>query len=130
MGNKKRIKKGPQTSLSKKYRGKPKRRGKSRGKQLTKKATREKKPDADAEPCIVQGCRKKAVRSLSRQKYERFLKRLNWSLKDDESRRLHVCKAHYKDLKKEYKKDYKIVGPKFAGGVAKKNPRGFKNLKF
>ena len=49
--------------------------------------------------CSVVGCDKEAVRSLSREKVSAA------GLKVDGTRRSYLCKDHYKEYKKETKKD-------------------------
>jgi len=49
--------------------------------------------------CSVVGCDKEAVRSLSREKVSAA------GLKVGETRRAYLCKDHYKEFKKETKKD-------------------------
>jgi hypothetical protein len=49
--------------------------------------------------CSVVGCDKEAVRSLSREKVSAA------RLKVDGTRRSYLCKDHYKEYKKETKKD-------------------------
>ena len=49
--------------------------------------------------CSVVGCDKEAVRSLSREKVSAA------GLKVGETRRSYLCKDHYKEFKKETKKD-------------------------
>ena len=49
--------------------------------------------------CSVAGCDKEAVRSLSREKVSAA------GLKVGETRRSYLCKDHYKEFKKETKKD-------------------------
>ena len=49
--------------------------------------------------CSVVRCNKEAVRSLSREKVGAT------GLKVDEARRSYLCKDHYKEYKKETKKD-------------------------
>ena len=49
--------------------------------------------------CSVVGCDKEAVRSLSREKVSAA------GLKVEVARRSYLCKGHYKEYKKETKKD-------------------------
>lgn len=49
--------------------------------------------------CSVVGCDKEAVRSLSREKVS------SAGLKVEGTRRSYLCKDHYKEYKKETKKD-------------------------
>ncbi|MDH5418980.1 MAG: hypothetical protein OEY39_01485 [Candidatus Bathyarchaeota archaeon] len=49
--------------------------------------------------CSVVGCDKEAVRSLSREKVSAA------GLKVEGTRRSYLCKNHYKEYKKETKKD-------------------------
>jgi len=49
--------------------------------------------------CSVVGCDKEAVRSLSREKVS------SAGLKVEGTRRSYLCKGHYKEYKKETKKD-------------------------
>ena len=49
--------------------------------------------------CSVVGCDKEAVRSLSKEKVSVA------GLKVGEARRSYLCKDHYKEFKKETKKD-------------------------
>lgn len=49
--------------------------------------------------CSVVGCDKEAVRSLSREKVSAA------GLKVEGTRRSYLCKDHYKEYKKETKKD-------------------------
>ena len=49
--------------------------------------------------CSVVGCDKEAVRSLSREKVSAT------GLKVGDARRCYLCKDHYKEYKKETKKD-------------------------
>ncbi|GAB4317004.1 MAG: hypothetical protein Kow0069_19580 [Promethearchaeota archaeon] len=106
------------TSLSKKYarpKGKKGGRGSGRGRGESEDAGRGEaspnvrgKREAGPPKCLVGDCPRASERSLSKVKYEKVLAQLGWKLKDDKARRLHVCAAHYKDLKKRYKKDAKV----------------------
>ncbi|MHA1732039.1 MAG: hypothetical protein ACTSU5_08840 [Promethearchaeota archaeon] len=121
---------GPTTSLSKKYRtGKkrsiPGKRGgtKVEGGEPGERGAAGKKKH----PCSIKGCKQPAERSLSKEKYEKIMKALDWKLKDDRSRRLYICRLHYKDLKKKYKRENKYSGSKFGpdlkkGALTRKNP--------
>lgn len=55
--------------------------------------------DKGADICHVQGCESEAERSVSRKKVEGTSLRL----KDSGARQVHLCKAHYRELKKETK---------------------------
>jgi len=54
-----------------------------------------------AKTCDVSGCDKEAERSININK----VKKTSLSLKSQELRSVHLCKEHYKVLKKETKDD-------------------------
>lgn len=59
--------------------------------------------------CSVVGCDKEAVRSLSTEKVS------SAGLKVDEARRSYLCKEHYKDFKKETKKEKMLEKWRYRG---------------
>jgi len=59
--------------------------------------------------CSVVGCDKEAVRSISREKVSAA------GLKVGETRRSYLCKDHYKEFKKETKKDKMLEKWRYKG---------------
>jgi len=59
--------------------------------------------------CSIVGCDKEAVRSLSREKVSAT------GLKVSEARRSYLCKDHYKEFKKETKKDKMLEKWRYKG---------------
>ena len=59
--------------------------------------------------CSVVGCDKEAVRSLSKEKVSVA------GLKVGEARRSYLCKDHYKEFKKETKKDKMLEKWRYKG---------------
>jgi len=55
------------------------------------------------EVCSVEGCEEKAVRSVSREKIEES--KVGFKLKNPDSRRVYLCRKHYKEFKKAYRKN-------------------------
>ena len=55
--------------------------------------------DSTEHTCDVQGCTARAERSVSGKKVEMT----DLALKSEGIRQVHLCKAHYKELKKETK---------------------------
>ncbi|MCK4266994.1 MAG: hypothetical protein KAX31_06910 [Thermoplasmata archaeon] len=60
---------------------------------------------AGKDACEVSGCQEKAERSLSRKKVEKGLPDLKI---ESDARRIHICKAHYREYKKATKDDRKM----------------------
>jgi len=56
--------------------------------------------DRESETCMVSGCKEDAVRSISAEKLKKALSGV--SLKTD-SRRVHICKTHYRQFRKKTK---------------------------
>ena len=59
--------------------------------------------------CSVAGCDKEAVRSLSSEKVS------SAGLKVGEARRAYLCKDHYKEYKRETKKERKLEKWRYMG---------------
>ncbi|HMF33361.1 MAG TPA: hypothetical protein VKK79_18185 [Candidatus Lokiarchaeia archaeon] len=59
--------------------------------------------------CSIEGCQNEVERSLPLEKYDSILKLANLKMKDTKSRRLFVCRDHYKVLKKYTKKEEKAT---------------------
>ncbi len=128
MSNRRNLtKKRNATSLGKKYRDmeSKKKRGKGKGGKEEESKTHE-GDSKKVKVCSIENCSEESERSLSMDKYDKTLRALKWKVKDDKSRRLYVCKHHYKDLKKEYKKEHKYDAPQF-GREVRKSPRTRKN---
>ncbi len=53
--------------------------------------------------CSVEGCEEQAVRSVSREKIEES--KVGFKLKNPDARRVYLCKKHYKEFKKAYRKN-------------------------
>jgi hypothetical protein len=82
--------------------------------------------DAKGKTCNIKGCNSPAVRSLSRELYDEYLKDAGLTLKSDKERKVMPCEAHYKMLKKGKKKDDKISKVKFGVNPASKiGARGY-----
>lgn len=60
--------------------------------------------DEGSRICDVSGCSKEAERSISGKK----VKDSSLTLNSKELRSVHLCKEHYREFKKETKKDRKI----------------------
>jgi hypothetical protein len=58
------------------------------------------KMEVNAEVCGVKGCNGQAVRSLPTKKVEG---NITGGLKDDKTKRTHLCKDHYREYKKKTK---------------------------
>ena len=56
--------------------------------------------DKGSETCMVSGCKEDAARSISADKLKKALSGV--SLKTD-SRRVHICKTHYRQFRKKTK---------------------------
>lgn len=58
---------------------------------------------AKGQVCSVESCDKPAVRSISREKVEES--KVGFKLKNSSSRRVYLCREHYKEFKKAYRKN-------------------------
>ena len=67
--------------------------------------------------CNIKDCKSLAVRSLSRQEYEEYLKDAGLELKSRKERKIYACELHYKMIKKKKKKDDKINRIRFNARV-------------
>ena len=65
-------------------------------------AERRRKP-TEAEVCFVSGCKEDAARSVAAKKFQAALPSLG--LKAGPSRRIGLCRNHYRAFKKETKQD-------------------------
>jgi len=82
--------------------------------------------EAKGKTCNIKGCNNPAVRSLSREAYETYLRDAGLELKSDKERKIMPCDAHYKDIKKKKKKDDKVTKAKFSkGAVSKVGAKGW-----
>ncbi|MEM2926413.1 MAG: hypothetical protein QW220_07260 [Candidatus Bathyarchaeia archaeon] len=54
--------------------------------------------------CDIEGCQNLAERSLPLERVEKA----GMLAKEDEGRRVYLCKGHYKELKKKLKNDRKV----------------------
>jgi hypothetical protein len=78
------------------------------------------KPEGKAKRvCSIEGCKNDVERSLPLEKYDSILKVASLKLKDTKSRRLFVCRDHYKILKKYTKKEEKATFQRTPGVAAK-----------
>ncbi|MDR0791168.1 MAG: hypothetical protein LBE47_01350 [Methanomassiliicoccaceae archaeon] len=59
---------------------------------------------SEAKKCDVSGCSKEAERSISLKQ----VKASSLSIKPECTRSAHLCKDHYREFKKETKKDRKL----------------------
>ena len=71
--------------------------------------------------CSVKGCKNLSIHSLSLVQYQPSIGAAKLELKPLKgTRKLNICKNHYKSIKKYKKKDDKILKPnKFQGGTKK-----------
>ena len=53
--------------------------------------------------CSVEGCNEPAVRSVSRRKIEES--GVGFKLKESKAKRIYLCRKHYKEFKKAYRKN-------------------------
>ncbi|MBN2152224.1 MAG: hypothetical protein JW839_12305 [Candidatus Lokiarchaeota archaeon] len=80
---------------------------------------------AQGKTCNIKGCNAPAVRSLSKDLFEEYLRDAGLELKSDKERKITPCDAHYKALKKKKKKDDKIAKVKQGmGAISKVGSRG------
>ena len=81
-----------------------------------------------ARRCSVVGCNKKAMRSLSENKYGPYLERAKLQVEESRSNKLYLCKKHYKAAEKIRKSEEKLFRKKgFLNNAnqRKRDPRGF-----
>ena len=57
--------------------------------------------------CSIIDCEKEAVRSLSEDKWEGYLKKAGLNYKENRRRKIYLCKDHYRESKKLRKKEEK-----------------------
>ncbi|MHA1793701.1 MAG: hypothetical protein ACTSVI_13745 [Promethearchaeota archaeon] len=74
--------------------------------------------------CNIKDCNKPAVRSLSRQEYETYMKDAGLELKSRKERKIYPCAEHYKMIKKKKKKDDKINRIRFNARVGAGKVKG------
>ncbi|MFX1562139.1 MAG: hypothetical protein ACFFDP_02400 [Promethearchaeota archaeon] len=60
------------------------------------------------EPCSVEGCNEKAIRSVSSDKASEAFQKASLALKPGRRRRAYLCTAHYKIFKKQQKTERKV----------------------
>ncbi len=58
--------------------------------------------------CSIIGCKKEAVRSLSEDKWEGYLKKAGLNYEENRMRKIYLCKTHYKESKKAKKEEDKF----------------------
>jgi hypothetical protein len=61
-------------------------------------------PEEKAEKCGIAGCEKPAERSVSKQAVEKA----GMKMANEDARRAHLCKDHYRQYKKTTKTDRKL----------------------
>ena len=69
-------------------------------------AMKHKPRDGPADRCGVIECKEKGYKSLSTKKVKSALPDLK--LRTERGKRIHLCKAHYKDYKKKTKKEREL----------------------
>jgi hypothetical protein len=79
--------------------------------QIRKYVRKDEGSDADAKgkTCNIKGCNAPAVRSLSKETFDEYLKDAGLELKSDKERKIIPCDEHYKLMRKKKKKDDKIA---------------------
>jgi hypothetical protein len=55
--------------------------------------------------CSIIDCEEEAVRSLSEDKWEGYLKKAGLNYKENRRRKIYLCKDHYRESKRLRKKD-------------------------
>ena len=67
---------------------------------------------AKTRKCSVKGCSELAIRSLSENAWKKYIEKSGLKLKENATRRLYLCKAHYNQSNKERKSQEKIFQKK------------------
>ncbi|MGV9199392.1 MAG: hypothetical protein ACOC44_13595 [Promethearchaeia archaeon] len=62
--------------------------------------------------CSVQGCSKKAIRSLSENKWAPYCEKAGLNIAENRFHKIYLCKKHYKKAKKVRKSDEKLYQKK------------------
>jgi hypothetical protein len=100
--------------------------------QIRKYVRKDEGSDADAtgKTCNIKGCSAPAVRSLSKEAFDEYLRDARLELKSDKERKITPCDEHYKAMRKIKKKDDKITKAKHgAGSISKVGSKGIGSQK-
>ncbi|MFO8020348.1 MAG: hypothetical protein R6U96_17120 [Promethearchaeia archaeon] len=62
--------------------------------------------------CSIKGCSKKAIRSLSENKWGPYAKKAKLDYAENRHHKIYLCKKHYKQAKKIKKSDEKLYQKK------------------
>jgi len=62
--------------------------------------------------CSVLGCKRKAERSLSENKWQQYVEGAKLKYEENRAKKIYLCKRHYKDAKKVRKKEDKFLQKK------------------
>ncbi|MEJ2250679.1 MAG: hypothetical protein P8Y70_09490 [Candidatus Lokiarchaeota archaeon] len=62
--------------------------------------------------CSVVGCRREAIRSLSENKWKKYVEVVGLNYKENRLKKIYLCKKHYNQAKKERQKDQEFFQKK------------------
>jgi hypothetical protein len=65
-----------------------------------------------AKPCSVKECGEEAIRSLSENKWSKFVEKAKLKIDENKKHKIYLCKSHYKDVKKVRKSEEKLYQQK------------------
>ena len=65
-----------------------------------------------AKLCSVKECGEPAIRSLSENKWSKYVEKAKLKVNENKNRKIYLCKAHYKDANKVRKSEEKLYQKK------------------
>jgi len=68
--------------------------------------------EAKGKNCSVKGCSEIAIRSLSENKWKKYVESAGLQIYENKQRKIYLCKNHYKDSNKLRKSDEKVYQKK------------------